>query len=98
MPGMGEKYLPKPQFSASNPYWWGKNDRNTFLLPEFRPRPTARDFLYATTWEIWRPDWHMAYCIRIAMQRTVRINWHMGIARQLQKSTLKEKEGNEKTA
>jgi hypothetical protein len=97
MPGVGQQFLPKPQFTSTNPYWWGKNDRNTFLWPEFRPQPTARDFLFATTWEIWHTDVHMANCVRIAVQRTVRINWHVGISRQIRELLKKEKQ-SEKTA
>jgi hypothetical protein len=92
MPGMGQKYLPRPQFSSENPYWWGRDDRMTFLRHELRPKPTAKDFLYATTWEIWRRDVHMANCVRIAVQRTVRINFRVLCRAQIRAICLNQKE------
>lgn len=96
-PGLGQQYLPRPQFSSENPYWYNPAERWPFLLPDYRPRMTAQDFLYATTWEIWRRDTHMANCIRIAMQRTLRINWYMGIRRDIQE-LLKSQKENKKHA
>lgn len=89
--GLGSQYLPKPQFSTVNPYWqdprkfWGN------IAPEVRPRMSARDFLYATTWEIFRWDIQGAYCVRSATQLTVRLNFRVGIVNQ-----IKEKLHNEK--
>lgn len=93
MNGVGQPFLPNPSFSSANPFWFDPAEKYPFLFHDYRPRPTAHDFLYATTWEIWRRDTHLAYCIRSAMQRTVKLNWHVGIARQLLKSTQKETHG-----
>src|SRR5271154_326393 len=77
MSGLGQQFLPKPQFSSVNPYWqdpaksWGQ------FASYVRPLLSARDFLYATTWEIWRWDIHGAFCVRQATIRTVRINTRM---------------------
>ena len=92
MGGVGQQFLPHPAFSPENPYWFNPAERYPFLHHDYRPRPTAKDFLYATNWEIWRRDTHMANCVRIATQRTVNLNWQMGIRRQLQIMRLTQKE------
>jgi hypothetical protein len=61
-----------PTFSSDNPHW--PTDRFLFVRPEYRPQLTAHDFLFATTWELWKRDIHGAYCVRSAMQRSFWIN------------------------
>lgn len=91
MTGVGQQFLPTPQFSSENPFWKNPAATHGFLSPAYRPRLSAQDFLYATTWEIWRRDHHMAYCVRVATQNTVNLNWHVGIRRQVRDILLKEK-------
>lgn len=92
MTGVGQQFLPRPQFSSENPFWFNPAEKWGFLFADYRPRMTAQDFLYASTWEIWRRDTHMAYCVRKAVQRTVKINWYMGIRKQIQMLIQKEKQ------
>lgn len=92
MSGVGQQFLPLPKFSSENPYWKDPAETHSFLLPDYRPKLSAQDFLYASTWEIWRRDVHMANCVRVAVQRTVRINWYVGIRRQIRDILLKEKQ------
>lgn len=76
MPGLGQQYLPRPQFSLDNPYW--RIPEMGFRI-EYRPRLSARDFLYATSWEINRRfDVHGANCVRVAMQRSFWVNLRLG--------------------
>jgi hypothetical protein len=99
MPGVGQQFLPKPQFSSANPYWRNPADDWPFLLPDYRPKLSAQDFMFATTWEIWRPDWHMANLVRIATQRTVRINFLVLCRAQVKYICINQKEKQrEKTA
>ncbi len=90
--GLGSQYLPKPIFSTANPYWqdprkfWGN------IAPEIQPKLSARDFLYATTWEIWRWDVQGAYCVRQATVLTVRINWKLQWRSTIEKMLAKQKE------
>ena len=67
--------LPKPSFSRDNPYW---RMRFAFIKPEFRPRLTAQDFLYATVWEINRPFDIVAACyVRKAVLDTYALNFEV---------------------
>lgn len=61
--------LPRPSFSSRNPYW----QKITFLgvLPQFQPRLSARDFLYATAWEMAALDLHGAWCVRDATVKSI---------------------------
>ena len=86
--GLGHRYLPRPEFSPNNPYW---PDPRKLPHPELAPKLSARDFLYATTWEMWHPDPHMAYCVRIATIETVRLNTFFGIRNQILALKSKEK-------
>lgn len=46
-----------------------------YVVPAYRPRLSAKDFLYASIWEISRPyDTHGAYCCRSAMLLTLKVN------------------------
>src|ERR1700675_2009875 len=82
---LGERWMnyPRPQFSTANPYWQDPRKFFKGLAPEALPRLSARDFLYATTWEVWRPDIHGAYCVRSATQLTVRLNFRIGTVNQI---------------
>lgn len=92
MPGVGQQFLPKPQFSSDNPYWiplW------KFPHPKLAAQMkmhTGQDFLYANTWERTHMDPHMAYCVRTAMQRTVNISWAFDVQRQIKNLLLNQKE------
>lgn len=86
-PGLGQPLLPRPQFSSNNPYW----QRPSKLSPPL----TARDFLYASMWEINRRfDVHGAACVRAATVLTVKLNWPFELRNQLQKHNLKEIQRN----
>jgi hypothetical protein len=76
MPGVGDKLIPKfplPRFSEDNPYWQDPAKWWGWLCPQARPRLTAQDFLYATTWEIYHLDWWMARMIREETVKAVRV-------------------------
>lgn len=89
MNGLGQPLLPRPEFSDMNPYW--RDPRIKGVYPEYQPRLTAKDFYYASVWEIWRRfDVHMAYCVRQATVNTVRMNWWFDLRNQLHKHNLKE--------
>lgn len=71
-----QRGLPRPSFSRENPYWRAEAFR--WMDPQYRPRLTAVDFLYATTWEISRPfDLHGAYCCKAAMLATYKVNFQV---------------------
>lgn len=89
MNGLGQKYLPRPSFSAANPYW--RDPRIQGVYKEYQPKLSAQDFMYASTWEIWRRfDVHMAWCVRQATVDTIKLNWVFALRDQL-KSIKKEK-------
>jgi hypothetical protein len=67
-----QNFNPQPNFSSDNPYW--KPERFLFVFPEYRPKMNAQDFMYASTWEIYKRDIHGAACVRTAMQRSFWIN------------------------
>lgn len=74
MPGVGQELLPlpRPSFSSENPFW--RIPQIEGIKKEYRPRLSARTFLYACTWELWRRDWFGANCVRRAMERTFWLN------------------------
>lgn len=76
MSGVGHDLLPRPQFSSDNPLW--RIPQVQGLHRQYWPRLSARDFLYATTWEMYRRDVHGANCVRRAMERTFWINLKYG--------------------
>jgi hypothetical protein len=100
MPGLGQAFLPKPAFSTDNPYWvdparyWG------WLPSQFWPKLSARDYLYATTWEIRRWDVHGAYCSREALINTIKVQWRFWLHQIIEQYvvTLKEKKRHENQA
>ena len=61
--------LPQPRFQSDNPYW-RKISLFPFLREEIRPKLSAMDFLYATSWEIRSRDIHGASCVRLAMLKS----------------------------
>ena len=69
MPGLGDGFLPRPEFSPENPFWIDYSKTWNFIHPDLRPRNNAQSFLYATTWELWGRgfDIHSAYCTRMAL-------------------------------
>lgn len=77
--------LPVPQFSKSNLYW--RDRRIAGVLPEYQPRNTAVDFLYATSHEIHARDIHGAYCVRSATVNTLRLNFLFSIRKQIKEIT-----------
>ena len=94
MPGVCDNFLPKPSFSEDNPYW--RSPKNS-PHPRLLPRLTGQDFLYASTWEIWRRfDTRGAYCVRDAVVRTVKVNWFISLHNQIKLLNLKEIKENEK--
>lgn len=76
-PGVGFEHLqammPKANFSPRNPYWQRVHIDKVY--PYFQPQKSARDFLYATTWETWHEDVIGAMFVRQAHKRTLRINY-----------------------
>lgn len=96
MSGVGQPFLPLPQFSPENPYWRDNRKFWDFIRPEYRPRLSAQDFLYACVWERNRPDPHMAYCVRTAWTRTKLLEFRLDVKNQFKK--LQEKKHNEKAA
>lgn len=82
MSGLGDNFLPLPQFDRSNPYW--RDPRINGVKTEYQPRLSARDFLYATVWESMRRyDWLTAMCVRLATVLTVKVNWYFDIRNQI---------------
>lgn len=53
------------------------------MYPEYQPRLTWQDFLYASTWEMQAPDEHGAYCVRIACERSVKLFMYQTIGNQI---------------
>ena len=92
MPGVGQPLLPRPNFSSDNPYWRNPADRWGWVMLEARPKLTAQDFLFATSWEMWRKDIHGACLVRQAMMRSFWVNMRFS------KLKYKEKVENEKAA
>jgi hypothetical protein len=78
-----------PIFDSTNPYW--NTERFLFVRPEYRPTFTAHDFLFATTWELWKRDIHGAYCVRSAMQRSFWVNLRFGRLKYTEKEKVNEK-------
>ena len=74
--------LPKANFSSQNPYW--QRVLIPSVYPEYQPQKSARDFLYATTWELWREDVVGACFVRLASIATVRWNWLFSFKQQIQ--------------
>ena len=91
-PGLGQPFLPRPQFHSSNPYWIDPAKNFGFMAPEYRPRRTAQDFLYATAWELTSWDVVGACFVREAMQRSF---W---IGLRVNRLNYKEIEKHEKVA
>lgn len=92
--GLGRPFLPIPYFSLTNPYWANSNKVWDFIRPEFRPRNSARDFLYATTWELWRFDVHGAHLVRETIGRSHLFEFRLAVKQQfkdLQKEKKSEK-------
>lgn len=73
--------LPKAQFSTRNPYW--QRVKIPSVYPEYQPQKSARDFLYATTWELWADDVVGANFVRTAVRRTVRFNLRISLQKQV---------------
>lgn len=97
---MGQKFMPLPEFSPENPYWFDPAKRWGFLLPQYRPRPTAQDFLYASTWEIMHTDVRATNMIRVGLQTIVALTWKQAVKNQIRTMLSKQKEidRNAKTA
>lgn len=74
MSGVGQPFLPRPQFHSQNPHWIDKSRIWSFMRSGIRPRNTGHDFLYASTWELWQRDVVGARFVREAMQRSFWIN------------------------
>ena len=100
MPGIGAKFLPLPRFSPDNPYWVDPSIRWGWLHPQYRPKLTARHFLYASTWETTRFDPHGAYCVRTAQALTIRVNLRVWLRHDMKEWWIKskEKKDNEEAA
>lgn len=101
MVGLGQQYmskLPIPKFSSNNPYWKNPAELWGWLRPEYRPRLSARDFLYATTWEIYKWDVHGAHLVRQATIRTIRINFRFEVWASVNRCLAQQREKKDEKA